>query len=182
MMSTQAEQPAQAMGTTVPVPPAPGRRHGQPHGVCEPHPIDGLQHEVEREAEFQLGDHQQRRLAGAQSHHVAATQFGLHGVAEPFEECLHGRVQRALAGYGLRDGLGPSVRRYRARIVHRRRLGCRLAGVKPMCRPMRVATGVARGGCPAGAGGMCRPESIKKERKLRIRCNMLQCEAEIRRK
>jgi hypothetical protein len=93
---TETHQPAETVHARIPVTPAPGRRHGQPHLIRRAHAVYCLQQQIEVEAELHFHDRQLQRFSGLYRDDIAAVHFALHVEARGFQEALHGRVERRL--------------------------------------------------------------------------------------
>jgi len=70
-----------------------GGTHGQPDLVAGSGAIDGLQHEVEREGEFEFADNDCGRLTLAQRHQITTAHLALDLEAQLFEEALNRQVE-----------------------------------------------------------------------------------------
>ena len=55
-----------------------------------------LQHKIQIEAEFQLSNHNDRRIVATKSDKVTAADFTLHLKSEGLEEPFYGQIKRSL--------------------------------------------------------------------------------------
>src|SRR6185312_10643791 len=99
----EAQQAAELAHARIALAPAPlGRAaHGEPHFVAGRRAIDGLQHELEIEAELELADDDERRAVAMERHDIAAAHLALHRKAALLQEALHGQIERGLQGVSL---------------------------------------------------------------------------------
>ena len=115
----------------------------QPDLVAGGRPVDGLQHEIEREGELQLADDHDRRLALSQRHEIAIANLALDLEAELLEEALDrqikARFQWALAEVpDVRPSMDDSgVVEPRQRGGTARRGGYGRAGIADWAQPAR---------------------------------------------
>ena len=68
----------------------------QPNLVGSYRAINTLQHKVQIEAEFQLSNHNDRRIVATKSDKVTAADFTLHLKSEGLEEPFYGQIKRSL--------------------------------------------------------------------------------------
>ena len=68
----------------------------QPNLVGSYRAINTLQHKVQIEVEFQLSNHNDRRIVATKSDKVTAADFTLHLKSEGLEEPFYGQIKRSL--------------------------------------------------------------------------------------
>lgn len=69
-----------------------------PDLVCRGRAIDGLKDELQIEAHLQLADHDNRRIALAQTDKVASPDFALDGITCLFEKAFDRQIKRRFHG------------------------------------------------------------------------------------
>ena len=68
----------------------------QPNLIGSYRAINTLQHKVQIEAEFQLSNHNDRRIVATKSDKVTAADFTLHLKSEGLEKPFYGQIKRCL--------------------------------------------------------------------------------------
>ena len=94
----EAEPPAEIAeaGIRFPALTTPEDARGEPDLVAGRRAVDGLQHQLEAEAQLELADDHERRLIPAQRYEIAAADLTFDDEPEAFEISLHRRVERGL--------------------------------------------------------------------------------------
>ena len=78
------------------------RTNREPDFIASRCAVDPLEDEFEVEAELELTDDDERRLARAQCDQIAAADFAFHVESEPFEKAFHWAVERRFPNAGYR--------------------------------------------------------------------------------
>ena len=78
------------------------RTNREPDFIASRCAVDPLEDEFEVEAELELTDDDERRLARAQRDQIAAADFAFHVESEPFEKAFHWAVERRFPNAGYR--------------------------------------------------------------------------------